>query len=178
MNISEAINKSPEDAAAWLESLTREEMKNANIFAFAQATASNATKFDSLSNEERKKWSCISIKAYHIYSELVDASSKQSCELSEMNLRASMIVRMGAKPEEPLLKLSVIENWCISSLNEQKVKIIEEEINEWTKLPIERIKELRKLKNKLNVCKYLNDNGYLNENNLVQRLLKIIKQLP
>lgn len=122
--------------------------ENFNWLGLAQVSSLNA-RTDKTNN---LLWAMVAIEAYNFSMKNVDC--RESNLRSIMFLRVYFIERYGSKINDPILDFNQVVQWFFQSLtislNEAK-----EIADNWNELDIDKIKELRKIKNRLAVFKEL-----------------------
>ena len=118
--------------------------------------------------------------ATSIYDKLATGASpdgQKAYMLSSMMLRAAMIAKLGSISGHSVLDLDLIINWFFDNLamSRQEVEI---KVDSWIKLPIDDIRELRKIKNQLNVISVLAESGQLTSNQELTEWLSLRQKLP
>ena len=95
-------------------------------------------------------------------------------------LRAFMIGKYGNLPEHLLLDAAVIEHWFF-----QRLPMTLVEAQKKCQLPLSAyknqvaiVRELRAIKNRLNIIKALNKDGYLLDNQELQQWVQLQDKLP
>ncbi|MFD4443430.1 hypothetical protein ACFWPK_27005 [Nocardia sp. NPDC058519] len=103
-------------------------------------------------------WARIGVSARGVLADLaVDSATKWLHSMKAMRLRAEMISRFRDNlVADPLLDYRSIFDWFISRHNGQFEKIAAD-ADMWRELPLERIRELRRVKEELNVLRCLLD---------------------
>lgn len=114
---------------------------------------------------------------YKYLAENIDRSSRDSYEASAMMFRALMIKQLGVDFESPVLNPGKVEGWFFKRLPFS----LEETANKVSKLsslPIREIKQLRRIKNRLQVIKELQREGYFKDNTELSEWIRISESLP
>ncbi len=102
-------------------------------------------------------WAEIAIYIYDQLARKVDsASRRESLMYSQMNLRAFLITRLGPRTGHPVLDPRPVVDWFSQALN-MSVEEAKQEASHWVDLDIGRIRELRRIKNRLAPIKLLDD---------------------
>jgi len=125
-------------------------------------------------------WAKIAISIYDQLAKKVESKSqRESLMYSQMNLRAFLIARLGAVPGHPILDPQPIINWFFDSLT-LTVEEASERAARWTDLEIERVRELRRIKNRLSPIKVLKEANMLPHDSYssLSSWLSIRSQLP
>jgi len=147
-----------------------------NWLGLAQSSAQNAR--GESDRVEALKWAAISLSAYRYLATERDVKGGfNSYELSAMYLRAAMICQFGVVIDHPVLDIQAIMMWFGERTSFERQKLISV-IDQWRLLPIQQIRELRQIKNRLSVIELLMDNGYLEDDTELQEWVILKKQLP
>ena len=91
-----------------------------------------------------------------IYDRLAEAAeqkkpgSGESLRISSMMLRAGAIAKYGIIPNDSVLDVNLILQWFWDNIKESR-EDVEQKAANWKMLPIEEMRELRQLKNRLKV---------------------------
>lgn len=152
------------------------ELTDAN---FWLGIAENAT-FSANKETDRKsklQWAEVALLTYKFLAEKVDRASRQSYETSAMMFRVKMISQLGANVENSVLNPRLVEEWFFKRLPFSKEKAVNKAAD-WPKRPIEEIRQLRFIKNRLNVIKQLRKEGYLRDNAELSEWVRISESLP
>ncbi len=147
-----------------------------SLTGLAQSSAQKAR--DESDRVESLKWAAIALSVYgYLATERDVRGDFNSYELSAMNLRAAMICKFGVVIDHSVLDIQTIATWFgeRTSFERQKLASI---IDQWRLLPIQQIRELRQVKNRLSVIELLMDNGYLQDDTDLQEWVMLKKQLP
>jgi hypothetical protein len=132
----------------------------------AEAAALNATTDDDApSNQDVLRWAHAAIEVYNYLSETVAPEGRNGFECSAMFLRASMMERYGVIPDHPILDPYVVKNWFYDRLPLPREAVVKN-AKHWQDLPIEQIRQLRHLKNRLSVIEFFVEKGYLQDTEL------------
>lgn len=126
------------------------------------------------------EWAEISIAIYDQLAQKVESKSRsESLMHSQMTLRAFFIRRLGAKVGHPVLDPQPIVGWFVNNL-QMSLEQAAEESSHWTELDIAKIRELRRIKDRLAPIKLLKDGGMLphNVDAMLSSWLGIRSQLP
>ncbi|MGX1776316.1 hypothetical protein ACWIGW_29690 [Nocardia brasiliensis] len=140
----------PTEIETWLR--TSGAPPDFNWLGLAEVTAHEAMRADATSGIS---WARVAICIRErIAATAQDDSLRQSQIISAMNLRAAMINRHGPLPGDPLLDCQQIYRWFLNRHPDQ-IEQVTTDAAHWRELPIARIRELRRIKNELNVLRNL-----------------------
>lgn len=123
------------------------------------------------------EWAKISLFCYEFLIENADGPVESFTE-SAMLLRTSLICKYGHASKDDILDVSIIESWFDNNL-----KFSIAEIKSYLKVPFGKddlplMKELRKLKNKLNIIELLQKSNSTSSPEKYNGFLELKKQLP
>ncbi len=154
-SLNHILEQNPETILTWVNSSWSShnyETKEFNWLLLANVAAINAR--NASSNDSNPiKWAEIAIT---VYDQLVNLAEKQrlgsgeSFMISAMMLRTAMIEKFGLISNHPVLDASLILNWFWGNLKYSQEELAKK-VADWRSLPIEDIRNLRKLKNQLKV---------------------------
>jgi len=126
------------------------------------------------------EWADIALAIYEPLARKMDRQSrKESLMYSAMNLRAFLITRLGATEGQPILDPQAIVNWFFDNLATSFDQASTDAAH-WRTLDIQRVRELRWIKNRLAPIKLLMDSGTCPRDSCpeLNRWLRIRSQLP
>lgn len=131
------------------------------------------------------EWAKISPSVYDLLESRATAGDRDSYVQSAMNLRASLIARFGVVPEHQVLDVDRIVYWFFDSL---RISVQEAHgrastyrnrgVNIDSIKELRKIRELRRIKNRLAVLRLLIDSGHLDPRAGLRAWLDIEEQLP
>jgi hypothetical protein len=139
--------------------------------------ATNQFDFRSSSDEEAIAWAKVAVFAYHYPSINCGLSVAQSTELSEMLFRLRLLERFGVNYNSDLLNPKVIEDWFWARL-EFSLEEAKELSKIWMSLPVEKIRDLRRLKSRTRVIELLAERNQLSDNPAFKDWLSLKNKLP
>jgi hypothetical protein len=130
------------------------------------------------------EWADISIRAANLWAQ-TDAGARENALHRSMLLRVWFIARMGASSGHPVLDKAIILDWFVREL-EVSIEVAKERIGEWQapgsplkeRLPLDEVRELRRIKNRLGIVQLLAEAGELPSNSPACAWLEIRSQLP
>jgi hypothetical protein len=178
-NLQTMLNNGPEWLDEWLRQFEEGKQSPDNwMNGVSEAAAQAAERKASL------EWADIAIRA----SDLLARVGPHERELAldrAMRLRASLIVKMGSSPGHPVLDNEIILDWFRSEL-ESPMDVVKQRIARWHdsqlpvngRLPIDQVRQLRALKNRLRIVKLLADPGEVPIGSDTSKWLEISDQLP
>jgi hypothetical protein len=183
---------------AWLKSVWKGEQKipeNFNWEGLAVVAADKARGNDTSLEQESPnlEWAKVAILVDDLLAE-THPDMKHSFTLDAMTLRAYMISKLGHIPGHKILDGSCIVNWFLNNLKfspqealtiaslwrnllKYKAQELTQNQQKFAEV-IEKIRELRQIKNQLAVIKLLSQNKQVNLDEKVNNWLSIQKQLP
>jgi hypothetical protein len=118
--------------------------------------------------------------ATFIYDQLSNGANLQKQDaymLSSMALRAAMIEIFGEISGHPVLDLDRVINWFLDNLP-MSYKEAETKAASWSKCPVEDIRELRRIKNRLNIISVLAESKKCVLNEELNTWLSLRHKLP
>ncbi|MFB2893186.1 hypothetical protein ACE1CI_09765 [Aerosakkonemataceae cyanobacterium BLCC-F50] len=141
-----------------------------------------AASFDALDDDRHHpntslKWAEVAIEVYDRLAKSANVDTRDSLLNSSMMLRAAMIVKFGAIPDHPVLDLNSILHWFKDSLKMSYSEATTKAAN-WKKCHIEEIRELRKIKNRLQPILVLAESGKVVLLPEINLWLSLQKKLP
>ena len=163
----------------WLDAVLSDHEAVSDEFNWLGLAQSSAQKARAQSDRvEALKWATIALSVYRYLATKRDVKSvSNSYELSAMSLRAAIICKFGIIIDHPVQNIQTIVTWFGERTSFERDKLILV-IDKWRLLPIEQIRELRQIKNRLSVIELLMDNGYLQDEKDLQEWVILKKQLP
>ena len=183
--LKESLQNYPAEAKAWLADVDSGMQKlpeKFNWLGFAEVAALNAH------TESNLLWAEVAISVYERLAQEAkdkanDASrdSADSATISAMMLRAASIAKHGSISGDRVLDVNRIISWFWDSLtiSRQEAATL---AAKWTELSIEKIRELRQIKNRLGVISLLADSEKCVSPELqepeLQAWLSLRRQLP
>ncbi len=140
---------------------------------FASVTASRA------GNERNLSWAHI---ALHVYENLARRSSPElasSFMFSAMNLRARMIMELGAREGDAILDPEFVAVWTLGfvTITLEEALRISSSPEHWKDLPPDKLLQVRRIKNALNVIELISDSGVLKKHPELEGWLRIKDRL-
>ena len=173
------ISSGPEEVRIWLAALRAGTVdpKQWNLLILGQDLCRKAREEWSVS------WLRVAVELYEYLAQSIGGSSGELRLITAMHLRTLFILRMGGvDAREELLQLAPITEWFLGSLPltlEQAVaKSAVVKSARWTDVPMEEIRALRAIKNRLGVFERLEEGGLLNAYPDIQAWLAIRAKLP
>ncbi|GAB4296367.1 MAG: hypothetical protein Fur0025_33880 [Oscillatoriaceae cyanobacterium] len=152
-----------------------------NWLGLAEAAADNAYASRSYeANTTDIKWAEIATTIYERLAAIADkkkSGSGESLRISAMMLRAGMIDKFGVVSYHPILDINIIFQWFRQNLK-LSCEEVEKKAANWRILPVEEIRELRKLKNRLQVISAINDSHKFGLEPDIKAWLSLRKLLP
>ncbi|WP_185236279.1 hypothetical protein [Teredinibacter franksiae] len=178
MEIDEVAKKSAVLAIQWFDAKEKNGFSSDVNFDGLGFCAANNARDEELPCEERLLWAELSNRAYSESERRLPESERGATELSQMNLRACLILSMGQQAGHKILDANVILDWLFCAADKVGESKLESYLP-WHEKGISRelMLDLRAIKNRLNVCELLYDKKIV-ESERLEYLLKIKKDLP
>jgi hypothetical protein len=125
------------------------------------------------------QWAEVAIRIYEwLASRANDEDIRHSDLSSAMSLRASMINKKHQTiPDHIVLDSQRIVNWFYSKLNMYDDEVVPM-IENWRALPLDQIRTLKRIKNRLSILKALVAQGYIQPDESLQTWLELYSKLP
>lgn len=182
MTLHKLFEQGPEAIRAWLDRVSSGSVTTPDDFTWlrlAEEASERATYPDAAtSDQERLVWASIAVSAYDYLARTTeDLKWTTSVEISAMMLRANMIKKLGAVPGHPLLDPSTVSHWFFDRLPFPRAEAARLAVD-WLKRPVAEILLLRQIKNRLLVIKELMKDGYLTDDQELQRWVELRERLP
>lgn len=180
---SELIKLSPAEVQAWLNRVWsgKEEVpEDFHWHGLAEGAASRANPFKGTPN---LGWAVISAEVYKKLAYEIDPGSEESYLPSAMNLRASLIQKLGVVKEHPVLDPETIVRWFYDNLHISYEAAVErsakwKESGPRSGLSMADVLELNRIKHRLSYIKRLVESGHLDPDEEIAKWLEIRDQLP
>ena len=181
---NQILQQDAESAWAWLQNILARDSDlpaEFNWLGLAEAAADNAYASSSYeANTTDIKWAEIATTIYERLAAIADkakSGSGESLRISAMMLRAGMIDKFGVVSDHPVLDINIIFQWFRQNLK-LSCEEVEKKAANWRVLPVEEIRELRQLKNRLQVISAINDSNKFGLEPDIKAWLSLRKQLP
>ncbi len=162
-------SESPELFRKQIRTLFEDASLEVNHFLFWAETAQGRTR--GMSDEQAVAWYTNAMLIYDFLEK-----REQRAFLSRIYMRLSIIKIYGYHHDLSKPYLDEIMAWIMQSLPTD-VERLKTESNQWMQLPIERIRELRMLKMKLNVAQQLSEQGVVLQDEILA-CIPLISVLP
>ncbi len=181
IELNQILTQDVDSVLNWLKNLASGKStapRGFNWHGLAEAAAFNAR--EGSPQEATKlnlKWAEVSVTAYEGLAAKTNPSMADSLMFSSMMLRANMISKLGAVPGHPVLDVDVIINWFEKNLTMSQDEVSKKAQN-WQQCQIEEIRELRKIKNYLQVISVLAKSDKVVLNPEIYSWLALREQLP
>lgn len=176
----------PNEVQSWLKDVWsggKQVEEKFNWLGFAEVAAFEARNSGKL-EEPNIEWAKIAISVYDWLAAMADDTGKNSFLLSSMNLRAYMINLFGTVSGHPVLDLNQIIKWLkdsfvfsVEEASDLSKMWLQKDIN-WKHQNVKTIRELRLIKNRLNVIKFLVDCEKLIPDEEINKWLSLKEKLP
>lgn len=181
------INEGPESWLAYLRPFEQgEPITGLSMLAIFHYAAPLAKDLRSL------EWAEVAARAADLEAANSGGIERENASLSAMQLRSWFISKMGSRQHHTILDKEMILRWVIEGLNLSidaakekasalwknmaKVKDSSDPANR--QLVVEDLRQLRRIKHRLNVVKVLADCGELSNDSVLKEWLEIRQQLP
>lgn len=170
--LNQLLLRPPSEVELWLQQ--PDAPTGFNWLGLAEVAGNKAMRGD---RDTDLAWARVSVSVRYRLAEMMGESSEYSGQItSAMRLRAELINRYGHVDGDPLLDCQAIFRWFIDRHAGQFDQAAVD-TNHWLDLPIERMRELRRIKEELNVLRRL-DHCALATNDEFQRWLALWTRLP
>lgn len=183
LDLETLLKRDPHEILTYVESSIAAQPHVSNVYTWeelAEKADSNARNHTSM--EISLLWAKIAVVVYtYLYSSLdnTDDPHRVSLECYEMRLRKICIAKFGPQKNEALLDPEYIVEWFFSNtkLSLDEVKAL---LNRLSELSVEKILELRSIKERLRVIKELYDDHYISADAIpeIEKWLSIRTDLP
>ncbi|QLE39358.1 hypothetical protein FD723_01780 [Nostoc sp. C052] len=192
------LQQDAEQVQTWLRMVWAEQQQvpeKFNWLGLAEVSTSNAQE---LANEEFNEshseslaWAEVATSVYEFLAENNPSFSERYLD-SSMTLRAYMILKFGAIPENPVLDIYLIINWFFDNLHisyqEALIKAADwgealaaknpEETQKKFDSELEDFRKLRFIKNRLSIIKYLSKSKHFLPNEELNTWISLWEKLP
>jgi hypothetical protein len=181
ISVNDLARQSPDHIREWVEAIRSGSVAapgDFNWLGLAYSAARNAAQAaDHGCEDDALAWAGVAIAAYGYLSGVHGPPDASEDERSAMVVRADMIGRFGAVPGHPILDPASVERWFVDRLPlslEDATAMTED----WTKRPVDEIRMLREIKNRLAVVQALSEGGVLSDSATLRLWLEIHDRLP
>jgi hypothetical protein len=125
------------------------------------------------------EWAEVAIRIYEwLASRANDEDIRHSDLSSAMSLRVSMINKKHQTiPDHIVLDSQRIVNWFYSKLNMRYDEVVHK-VENWRVLPLDQIRTLKRIKNRLSILKSLIAKGYIQSDGSLRAWLELYPGLP
>jgi hypothetical protein len=172
--LNKLIQQDAAEVKDWLRRVESDEQEppaGFNWLGLAEAAAFDAQSASDLA------WAEVALAVYERLAAKTNPSGREPLMLSSMMLRAAMIAKLGAVSSHPILDLDQIICWFERSLAMSYQEATEKAAN-WRNCNPEEIRELRRIKNRLQVISVLADSGKYSLNPELKAWLELREKLP
>lgn len=171
--LDQLVLLAPADVAGWLRTHAPSPAES-NWFGLAEVAGQDAMRIEGGSALDRAR---VSIAIRELIAESTDDESYRQSQLRDaMNLRVAMINRFGPDIDDPVRDSASIYRWFLDRRTGQLDRA-KSDSSHWRSLPIDRIRELRQIKNDLIVLRNLR-HGSDSEMAEVRGWMEIWSRLP
>jgi len=170
------LDQPPGEVLQWLQSVWSDPRMMPERFNWLGVAEVAGTKANFNADLE---WAEVAIGIYEWLASRASNESIRHSELSSaMSLRASMInKKQQTIPDHIVLDTKRIVYWFYSKLNMRYDEVVRE-IENWRALPLDQIRTLRRIKNRLSIVKSLVAQGYIQPDEDLQTWLELYPKLP
>ncbi|KAF3885147.1 MULTISPECIES: hypothetical protein [Nostocales] len=185
--LNQLLQKDASDVLAWLKDIWSGQLKapkDFNWLGLAQAAGTTASynihNFDDSDTACALPWAEVATLTYDLLVSKVESDKQEPYMLSSMLLRAAMIERFDAIPGHPVLDLDRISHWFFDNLTMSPQEAQTKTLSCWEDIKgsIKDMRELRRIKNRLNVLLVLVDSGKILPNEELKAWIYIRDILP
>jgi hypothetical protein len=181
ISANELAQQSPEHIREWIEAVRPDRVAapgDLNWRGLAYSAARNAAQAADRGNkDDALAWAGVAIAAYGYLAGVHPSVNASEDERSAMFVRADIIGRLGVVPGHPVLDPATIERWFVDRLP-LPLEDATAMTKDWMKLPVDEIRKLRGIKNRLAVIQALNEDGVLTEREDLRRWMALRDRLP
>lgn len=143
-------------------------------------------------NKESLDWAEVAVRAADLEALNCSGTERENAQLRAMRLRSWFIAKMGSRPGHPVLGKEILLHWVMEGLGitaqttKEKAALIWKDVarvkcssnSEDVQRVHDDLRQLRRIKHRLNVAKVLADCGEVPNNPILSEWLEIREQLP
>ena len=171
--LNSLVTESPGNVLTWINKVHKglKVPEDFNWLGLAEVSSHHARSKNNI------EWAKIGVDLYEHLAKTANCREKYALLLSAMHLRAFFILKRGAVPKDPILDIEILVQWFVTSVN-ISLNEAEKKAGNWKNLSIEKIRELRDIKNQLAIFKELASKGLVNSYPEITRWLALRPMLP
>lgn len=180
IELNQILQEDADSVLNWLKTVELEPSlapEGFNWLGLAEAASFDALEDDRHHPNTSIKWAEVALKIYYRLAESANVDTRDSLLNSSMMLRAAMIEKFGTIPDHPVLDFNPIVHWFKNSLKMSYSEATTKAAN-WKKCQIEEMRELRKIKNRLQAISVLAKSGKVVLHPEINLWLSLQEQLP
>jgi hypothetical protein len=156
ISIERILEQNAESVLIWVNNIfsgQTPQPQDFNWLLLADVSSAKARKGQNGSGLFDRTWAEVATTIYDrlaIIAEQKKPGSGESFRISSMMLRAGAIAQLGVVPNDSVADVNLILQWFWDNIKESR-EDVEQKTANWKTLPVEEIRELRQLKNRLKV---------------------------
>ena len=181
IELNQILTQDVDSVLNWLKGIESGKSKAPRGFnwqGLAEAAAFNALEGSPLEpTKPNIRWAGVAVIAYEKIAVKMNPSMTDSLIFSSMMLRANMISKFGVFAGHPVLDIDTILNWFQTHLKLSYDEVSQKAQN-WKKCQVQEIRELRKLKNRLQIISVLAQSEQVALTTEIYSWLALRDQLP
>lgn len=183
ISIDRILEQDAKSVLAWAKNTLSSQTtapQDFNWLLLADVSSAKARKGENNSGLFDRTWAEVATAIYDRLAEAAEQKkpgSGESVRISSMMLRAGAIAKYGIVPNDSVLDVNLILQWFWENIKDSRQNVEQKAAN-WKTLPIQEIRELRQLKNRLKVIAALaNSDKYVLDEEL-KAWLSLREKLP
>ncbi|MCC3405942.1 MAG: hypothetical protein JGK17_10195 [Microcoleus sp. PH2017_10_PVI_O_A] len=182
-SIDRILEQNPESALAWVKNTLSPQTtapQDFNWLLLADISSAKARKGENNAGLFDRAWAEVATAIYDRLAEAAEQKkpgSGESVRISSMMLRAGAIAKYGIVPNDSVLDVNLILQWFWDNIKDSR-EDVEQKAANWKTLPIEEIRELRQLKNRLKVITALSKSDKYVLDEEIKTWLALREKLP
>ncbi len=156
ISIDRILEQNPKSVLAWVKNTLSAQTtvpQDFNWLLLADVSSESARKGENNAGLFDRTWAEVATATYDRLAEAAEQKkpgSSESLRISSMMLRAGAIAKYGIILNDSVLDVNLILQWFWDNIKESR-EDVEQKAANWKTLPIQEIRELRQLKNRLKV---------------------------
>ncbi|NJK69586.1 MAG: hypothetical protein HC941_26435 [Microcoleus sp. SU_5_3] len=162
ISVDRILEQDAESVLIWVNNIfsgKTAQPQDFNWLLLADVASTKARKGENESGLFDRTWAEVAVTIYDRLAESAEQKkpgSGESFTISSMMLRAGAIAKLGIISNDPVLDVNLILQWFWDNIKQSR-EDVEQKAANWKTLPIGEIRELRQLKNRLQVIAALTD---------------------